>query len=120
MKKTLISILAASIFPFSSMFGREVNDTLTIYFRQGKSDIDTTLRDNGIKMKSLDSIALKEQNFLNDIRIYGTASPEGGIMLNNKLSDRRAENILSILSQNQSYDPSLYSCILYTSAPADE
>lgn len=109
MKKTLISILAVSIFPFSPVLGREVNDTVTIYFHQGKSDIDSVFHDNDVNVKRLDSIALKQQNLLNDIRILGTASPEGGISLNNKLSDRRAERILSILCQNQSYDPSLYS-----------
>ena len=100
MKTTLISILTvlASFFP---LYGVEKNDTLQIYFRQGHSEIDSTLHGNAATLSRLDSIFKPEGTKLRNVRIVGCASPEGSVNLNNNLSDHRARRILNLIEGNQ-------------------
>lgn len=100
MKTTFISILTVFL-SISSLYAVERNDTLQIYFRQGHSEIDSTLHGNSATLSRLDSILKPEGMRLRNIRIVGSASPEGGVNLNNHLSDHRAERILNIIERNQ-------------------
>ncbi|MDE6408760.1 MAG: DUF3575 domain-containing protein [Muribaculaceae bacterium] len=96
MKTTIISILTLSL-SFSTLYAVEKTDTIKILFHQGHSEIDPTLRGNSTALSRLDSIFSPEGTKLRNIQIIGGASPEGSVHLNNNLSDKRAEKILSLL-----------------------
>lgn len=82
--------------------GERVADSVTVHFRQGKSLLDTTLFDNG---KNLSEFVEQTRRInanpdvtLKKINIFGAASPEGSVMLNRNLSERRAQAIYDYLS----------------------
>lgn len=108
MKHTIPIILTVlSIFASNNARSTEITDTVTIRFNQGKSNIDYSLSDNNSQLMLLDSIASKNGNLLTGLRIVGAASPEGSVNLNNRLSDKRAEIILSLFEKNASFNDSI-------------
>ena len=83
----------------------EKKDSLTFYFNQGKSDIDYNISNNSVEFQAMDSLLKDNDIAIRNVQIIGSASPEGGISLNYKLSDQRAEKILSKLRNNTHLDP---------------
>ncbi len=78
-----------------------VSDSTEILFRQGAYILDTTLSDNGTRLKAM----IQQLNADTDsamrirsIRVTGSASPEGPVTLNRRLSQRRADEIFSYFS----------------------
>ncbi len=112
MKTTVISILAL-ILSGAPLYAFEQNDSIRILFRQGHAEIDSTIQGNASSLSRLDSIFSKDGTKLKKIEIIGTASPEGGVSLNNHLSDNRAENILRRIKGESDIDSSEIQ-ILYT------
>lgn len=69
---------------------QEKRDSVRIYFHQGKVNIDTCLLDNGNEMERFAKIcsALNDSvRLIRKIQIIGGASPEGGGLLNGRLSE---------------------------------
>lgn len=88
---------------YSKAMAQEVQDSVRIHFRQGKSLLDTSVSDNkktfdriesGLTVSYADSIYK-----LRKVTIIGGASPEGGVALNKRLSERRATVLFNYLSK---------------------
>ncbi len=78
-------------------------DTVKIYFRQSKSDLDTTLHGNAATLRRLAGTAeaLGADDtplLLKSIHVTGAASPEGTAQYNYTLSQARAGRILDIFT----------------------
>ena len=90
--KCVLFVLVLSI--SGEISAQEKRDSVRIYFHQGKVNIDTCLLDNGNEMERFAKIcsALNDSvRLIRKIQIIGGASPEGGGLLNGRLSEKRAE-----------------------------
>lgn len=89
----------------------EVRDSVKIYFRQGYSVLDTTMRDNRIALDRIaDSLRMGYSDSIYRLRkilVVGGASPEGSIPLNKRLSEKRADVLFNYLSRYGSLPDSL-------------
>lgn len=95
--QAIIFLFALLQFPFVAS-AYETKDSVRVYFRQGKTDIDTGRHENAGA-----SIGRMTWRFLTDgpdstfrinrILVVGGASPEGSIALNRWLSEQRAEKL---------------------------
>lgn len=99
-KKTLCFLLLTLA---CSLSAQEVRDSVRIHFRQGKSNLDMSFGENrnalnriadSLKTSYADSIYRLQR-----ILVVGSASPEGSISLNKRLSEQRAETLFSYLSR---------------------
>lgn len=101
MKNTIISILIL-IAALGSITCRsaETEDSVIFRFRQGRHELDSTFRNNGSELRRLKAVleSGKTASGIKAVRILGTASPEGGVGLNSRLSDSRAMEIKKRLS----------------------
>lgn len=74
-------------------------DTLTVsvYFKQGSSVVDRAYCDNGLRLDSfiskVNSLHADSLLYLHSVRIMTSASPEGSLELNEKISHERGRNI---------------------------
>ena len=78
---------------------QEKRDSVRIYFHQGKVNIDTCLLDNGNEMERFAKIcsALNDSvRFIRKIQIIGGASPEGGGLLNGRLSEKTSRGFVAV------------------------
>lgn len=89
----------------------DVKDSVKIFFRQGKIDLDPILNDN---QSALNRIADTMRNCYADsiyqlrkILVVGVASPEGTLKFNKWLSLKRADVLFSYLSQYSTLPDSL-------------
>lgn len=89
----------------------DVKDSVKIFFKQGKIDLDPILNDN---QSALNRIAETMRNCYADsiyqlrkILVVGVASPEGTLKFNKWLSRKRADVLFSYLSQYSTLPDSL-------------
>ncbi len=97
--KCVLFVLVLSI--SGEISAQEKRDSVRIYFHQGKVNIDTCLLDNGNEMERFAKIcsALNDSvRLIRKIQIIGGASPEGGGLLNGRLSEKRAEVLWRYIS----------------------
>ncbi len=81
-----------------------VKDAISVYFRQGKLDIDTLFINNKIELKRMvERIKHTPQGRLKKVRIISSASPEGTLSLNQTLSAKRADAIVSYLQKESHF-----------------
>ena len=82
---------------------QEVRDSVKIYFRQGYSVLDESIRGNrealgriadSLRTSYADSVYILER-----VQVVGGASPEGTIPLNRRLSEKRADVLFNYLSR---------------------
>ena len=103
-KVTRWFLIVLALLPFGgsaqSVMAIEKNDTLSIRFRSGQSEVDLTFEDNQQQVdrfishiKAMDRSSLQNSS----IRIYGGASPEGIIELNRRLGESRALALRHVL-----------------------
>lgn len=108
-KKKLLFILA--LVCGSCVAAQEVRDSVRIYFRQGYSNLDMSLRDNRQALQRIaDSLKTNYADSLyrlQQILVVGGASPEGSIPLNKRLSEKRAGVLFDYLSRYGSLPDSL-------------
>ncbi|MDE6370677.1 MAG: hypothetical protein K2K92_04220, partial [Duncaniella sp.] len=102
-------ILAAVSVPVQ---GQSLRDSIDIVFRQGHSDIDTTLPGNrdGLERMSglLETISGCDSLYhIKKIVVTGAASPEGSVGINNRLSHSRAMTIFDRLASETALPDSL-------------
>ena len=85
--------------------------SISVYFRQGKYDIDRFYLDNNTNLVELVSVVrtLSTSNDSRIIRIViaGFASPEGSLALNDRLAWDRAVAVKSFLVANSDVDPKI-------------
>lgn len=82
--------------------GQEISDSLKIHFQQSKSLFNESVAGNSMFYGSLADLlemAKRKDIEIVSVKIYGAASPEGGIDYNKGLSKRRADRIASYISE---------------------
>ena len=72
-----------------------VLDTVKIYFRQGKHELELDFKDNRQVLDKINRSAF----YLKKVEVVGGASPEGSVFLNKALSEKRAQEIFDYLSR---------------------
>lgn len=89
------------------------SDSVNILFRQGHSNLLLNMGDN---RNNLDSIVNKINTLtsgsaynLRSIRFIGSASPEGSVSINNRLSVKRASTVFDYLHKHTSFNDSITS-----------
>lgn len=102
MKKILL--LAFLILGSSGViFAQEYRDSVIIHFRQGHHDLDLEFSDNRASLQRItDSLKAnltdsRYRYWIEQINIQGTASPEGSVSLNRRLSEQRAQTLFNYL-----------------------
>ena len=94
---------------------REVRDSVKIYFRQGYSILDLSIRDNRQVLERIaDSLSIGYADSvytLKKVMVVGGASPEGTIPLNKRLSEKRANVLFDYLAQYGELPDSLTSFV---------
>lgn len=83
---------------------RKMKNALFVHFHVNKANIDTTYRENKATLhRILDLIAQVNADTLSEVkkvRIIGLASPEGPVVFNQKLSEKRAVALKDYLIDN--------------------
>lgn len=83
---------------------RKMKNALYVHFHMNKADIDTTYRENKATLhRILDLLAQVKADTLSEVkkvRIIGLASPEGPVVFNQRLSEKRAVALKDYLFDN--------------------
>ena len=99
---------------------RHADDSLTVYFRQNRSNFEPGYMDNEARCNAfIDHIRGLQCNDLFHIHrvdFIGHASPEGSGQLNESLAKRRAENVIRYLHKKLEFADSV---VFVTSVPED-
>ncbi len=103
-KKLCISLIVTLFASFGIVKAQEVKDSVKIHFRQGRSELDASIREN---REALNRIAdsLNYNHIVDSIYrlkkvvVTGGASPEGSVAINERLSRRRADVLFNYLSR---------------------
>ena len=99
----IVSVILFLFFGGVLSEAREVRDSVKIYFRQGYSVLDMSIRDNAeVLGRIADSLRWSYTDSLytlKSVEVVGGASPEGTIPLNRRLSEKRANVLFDYLSQ---------------------
>ncbi len=91
----------------TSVFAQELQDSVSIYFHQGKTNIDLHFRQNGQVLNHIRTNRPDSSFVIRKILIIGGASPEGSIPLNRWLSEQRAENLFAYIKRYHAFPDSL-------------
>ncbi len=101
--KYVVSLLVLLIAACNSLSAQTVRDSVLIHFKQGYSKPDLTIRNNKQALNRIaDSLRTSYADstyILGEIKVVGSASPEGSIRLNEQLSRKRANALFDYLSQ---------------------
>ena len=92
MRKLIILTL---LFSATVLPAQVVNDSVKVYFHQGKHKLDSTFKSNREVLDKIDRSVLR----LEKVEVVGGASPEGSVQLNKRLSERRANTLFNYLSK---------------------
>ncbi len=87
-------LTAQAVCPWTvSVMAESRTDSLRFTFRQGRHKIDPKFGNNARTLRRLDRIISDSASSIKGIDIVGTASPEGSVDLNDRLSERRAQQL---------------------------
>ena len=109
--KLVICILMGML-SCSTLFAQELCDSVKIHFRKGRTELDMNQGENArllhdiqnkLQLNQDDSIYYRLQKVL----VIGSASPEGSVAVNKRLSVKRAESLFNYLSQYATFPDSL-------------
>ena len=70
-------------------------DSVKIYFHQGKHILEPAFKSNQQMLDKIDRLVFK----LEKVEVIGAASPEGSVQLNERLSQKRAQELFNYLSR---------------------
>lgn len=102
-RKYCITLMLLLLGLYDSAYAQEMKDSVKIYFRQGKSALDVSVGNNRAELSRIaDSLATSYADSvyqLKTISVIGSASPEGSVELNKRLSEKRANVLFDYLSQ---------------------
>lgn len=96
----------------STLFAQELCDSVKIHFRQGKTELDMNQGENTRLLQGIkDKLQLNQDDSiyyrLQKVWVVGSASPEGSMAVNKRLSEKRAESLFNYLSQYATFPDSL-------------
>ena len=96
----------------STLFAQELCDSVKIHFRQGKTELDMNQGENARLLQGIqDKLQLNQDDSiyyrLQKVWVVGSASPEGSMAVNKRLSEKRAESLFNYLSQYATFPDSL-------------
>ena len=103
--KRILLLLFLVIGSCGVISAQEYRDSVKIYFRQGLYDLDLDLSSNRNSIKKItDTLKTNYSDsryryWIDQVTILGTASPEGSIALNRRLSEQRAKTLFDYLLQ---------------------
>ena len=100
MRKLIAVIL---LFTAGMASAQVVQDSVKIYFRQGKHKLEPDFKSNRQALEKIDRSVFR----LEKVEVVGGASPEGSVPLNKRLSERRAHVLFDYLSKYGSLPDSL-------------
>lgn len=107
--RRLISIvITLGVFCVST--GQVLKDSVTVKFRQSRVALDTAYMDNCATLEHINKYHLPDSDYiLLDVKVEGTASPEGSVRFNNWLSRERAARIYDYVQSSMIVPDSLTS-----------
>ena len=95
MKKSAIVLLTCLLCVFYANAQERIEKKYTLFFRVGKSEIDKSYKNNGKTIETMLSdvkTTLEVDGTIpNNILIYASTSPEGGVAINNRLAAERSK-----------------------------
>ncbi len=96
-------MLALGLTTVGGIRAAELSDSAEVHFRQGRADLDPDFRGNGARLDSM-VVKLRDDSRLRvkNVRVTGSASPEGSVAINRSLSRRRADAIIAALGLEDS------------------
>lgn len=112
-KFSILLVLLASVASVYAQ-GLHKSDTISmrVYYKQGYATFDPSYKDNGTNLEQflgkIREIRKDSMSRVRAIRIFAGASPEGSTDVNQKLSEKRAANIASVLKQYMPEDEDLF------------
>ena len=108
LKKTIMS-LAAVLLTAVSLSAQRQADSLVVYFHSGSAEFDRDYRQNGDRCDDfLKTIGqLPDHMTVVKVEYTGVTSPEDTHAYNERLSRRRAENVVSFLHEHLKFDDSV-------------
>lgn len=112
--KLFLSFVAVVAFFAPDASGAERSDSAEIYFHQSDSHFLPGFRGNGARLDSLAArlgVFGKSDAVLRSVRFSGSASPEGSVAINRRLSARRADRAIDYLRGKISVPDSLVSVV---------
>jgi len=84
--------------------GQEIRDSVKVYFRQGSSGLDLSFRENRLVLDRIaERLRANHRQVpyrLLQVMVVGGASPEGGVALNRRLSEKRAGVLFDYLARH--------------------
>lgn len=105
MKRFITFTLA--ILAFVVAYAQSLSDSAKVVFARSSSRFDPDLGDNRAVMAAFLK-SIREHEFdIDSIVVRGCASPEGGVILNQRLSRLRCDSVASYIIRNTAVNPSL-------------
>ena len=110
--KRLVICMLIGVFSCSTLFAQELRDSVKIHFRQGRTELDMDQGENARLLQGIqDKLQLNQDDSiyyrLQKVWVIGSASPEGSMAVNKRLSEKRAESLFNYLSQYAIFPDSL-------------
>ena len=108
----LVTCILMGMLSCCTLFAQELRDSVKIHFRQGRTELDMNQGENArllhdiqnkLQLNQDDSIYYRLQKVL----VVGSASPEGSVAVNKRLSEKRAESLFNYLAQYATFPDSL-------------
>ena len=104
LKRLYISLIIIAFASCGAVNAQEVKDSVKIHFRQGRTELDASIRDNREALNRIaDSLAnnhIVDSIFqLRKVVVTGGASPEGSVARNEWLSRQRADVLFKYFSR---------------------
>lgn len=96
------------------LYAQENSDSIRVYFRQGRTEIDMSLRGNREALgQAAAKLADDSSRFIRSVTIVGGASPEGSVAINRRLSEQRAQRMFDYLSSYRAIPDSLRHTVFF-------
>lgn len=101
--KFFILFVLSSLLLCGNLYGKDVRDSVQIYFRSGRAGLDLSIGNNRAILNriedSLQTSYADSVYTLKSVTIIGGASPEGSVSINQILSEKRANVLFNYLSK---------------------
>lgn len=109
-KRLIISILL--VFACISAESQEARESVVVYFRKESAILESDYKDNGIRTEAFFR-KVREYQKISDfvvikVEAIGTASPEGQLLFNEIISQKRQESVERYILKNLDIPPHIY------------